>query len=152
MKKIITFLAMFLLVMVGCGGCKQSGNQSDDVIIVDVTKNYSPQKELILQDFMDVEYVALETNDEFVNQGFVQAVGKEIILVKNYGDDGDIFVYDRTGKALRKINRKGQGSEEYTHIFNMTLDEDNGEMFVSDIFRPIQCTPFCRITACDRLS
>jgi hypothetical protein len=61
-------------------------------------------------------------------------IGKEIILVRNRNDDGDIFVYDRTGKALRKINRKGQGGEEYTNVFNIALDEDNEEMFVCDIF------------------
>ena len=91
--------------MTGCG----ENSSTDGFITVDVTKGSYSKKELVLQDFMDVEYIPLETNDEFVNQGFVQAVGKEFILVKNYKDDGDIFVYDRTGKAIRKINRKGQG-------------------------------------------
>ena len=95
-------------------------------------QKFFPQKELVLQDFMDVEYIPLETNDEFVNQGFVQAVGKEFILVKNYKDDGDIFVYDRTGKAIRKINRKGQGGEEYISCRSVTLDEENNEMFIND--------------------
>ena len=31
---------------------------------------------------MDVEYIALETNDDFINQGIVLDVGKEFILVK----------------------------------------------------------------------
>ena len=53
----------------------------------------------------------------------MQAIGKEFILVKNYRDDGDIFVYDRTGKAIRKINRKGQGGEEYISCRSVTLDE-----------------------------
>jgi hypothetical protein len=121
---------MSLLITAGCGERKQDGN--GDVITVDVTATY-PKKELILQDFMDVEYIPLETTDDFLNQGRVQAVGREIILVTNRNRDGDIFVYDRTGKALRKINRTGQGGEEYTSIFNITLDEDNGEMFVNDI-------------------
>ncbi|WP_085536518.1 6-bladed beta-propeller [Massilibacteroides vaginae] len=131
MKRTIAFLLMILFIGAGCGQ-RQSGN--DDLVLVDITKTPSSKKELILQDFMDVEYIALETNDEFVNQGFVQAIGEKNILVRNYKDDGDIFVYDRTGKALRKINRKGQGGEEYTGVFNMILDEDNDEMFVSDIY------------------
>jgi hypothetical protein len=85
-------------------------------------------------DTSDVEYIALETNDDFVNQGLVEAIGKEVILVKNYKDDGDIFVYDRTGKAIRKINRKGQGGEEYTFCTSITLDDDNNEMFINDHF------------------
>ncbi|MDR0844076.1 MAG: 6-bladed beta-propeller, partial [Tannerella sp.] len=97
MKRVKSISVIILLaVMTGCGGNKQS---TDDVITVDVTKSYSPSKKLILQDFMDVEYIALETNDDFINQGFVQDIGKEIILVRNRINDGDIFVYDRTGKA-----------------------------------------------------
>jgi hypothetical protein len=113
--------------MAGCRG-KQL---ADELIIVDVTKKY-PKKELILQDFMDVEYIALETNDEFVNQGVVMAIGKEIMIVTNVLNDGDIFIYDKNGKALRKINRKGQGGEEYLFLADIILDEDNHEMFVND--------------------
>ncbi|MDR1200737.1 MAG: 6-bladed beta-propeller, partial [Tannerellaceae bacterium] len=65
MKRINTILAIILLVVLaGCGGNKQSNG---DLIIVDVSKSY-PEKELILQDFMDVEYIALETTDEFLTQ------------------------------------------------------------------------------------
>ena len=106
MKQINGILAAILLVVfVGCGGNKQS---NDDLIIVDVSKNY-PKKELILQDFMDVEYIALETSDEFLTQGLVLDAGKEYLLVKNRNNDGDIFIFDRkTGKGVRKINRQGQ--------------------------------------------
>ncbi|MDR0575038.1 MAG: 6-bladed beta-propeller [Tannerella sp.] len=136
MRQTNPILIIILLAIVT--GCVTENKQiTDDIITVDITKSYSSKKELILQDFMDVEYIALETMDGFLNQGFVMDIGKNIILVKNLNrvNDGDIFVYDRTGKAIRKINRKGQGSEEYTHIFNITLDEDNREMFVNDVFK-----------------
>ena len=131
MKNSNTISAIILLaVMAGCGGSKQS---ADDIIIVDVTKSY-PDKELILQDFMDVEYIPLETNDEFVTQGDVLAIGKEIMLVKNYRSDGDIFVFDRNGKGLGKFNRWGQGPEEYISTFiNVMLDEENNEIFIQEI-------------------
>jgi hypothetical protein len=130
MKSTMTISAIILFFLTGCGGNRQS---ADSLITVDVTATY-PKKDLILQDFMDVEYIPLETTDEFINQGFVQAIGKEIILVKNRVNDGDIFVYDRTGKALRKINRRGEGGEEYVNVYNITLDENKEEMFVNDIF------------------
>ena len=130
--KISIFIEIIILfVMTGCVGDNSS---TANFITVDVTKSYSPKKELILQDFMDVEYIPLETNDEFINQGAVEAVGEKYILVKNYRNDGDIFVYDRSGKAIRKINRKGQGGEEYTFCSGITLDEENNEMFVDDHF------------------
>jgi len=71
--KLISIIILFVL-MAGCGeGNKQSG---DDFITVDVTKKY-PKKELILQDFLDVEYVPLETSDEFITTTSLQAIGKQ---------------------------------------------------------------------------
>ncbi|MCJ2379629.1 6-bladed beta-propeller [Parabacteroides sp. AGMB00274] len=132
MKTLIYIETILLLVMTSCGSDNAS---TDGFITVDVTKSsYSPKKELVLQDFMDVEYIPLETNDEFVNHGNVQAVGEKYIIVTNYRNDGDIFVYNRKGKAIRKINRKGQGAEEYTYCSGVTLDEDNNEMFIDDHF------------------
>ena len=123
-----------IILLAGLAGCGQRQAVNDDLITVDITKTPSSKKELILQDFMDVEYVALETKDDFLNQGIVMDIGKKFMLVKNRNDDGDIFVYDRTGKAITKINHKGQGGEEYTNITGITLDEDNREMFVNDHF------------------
>ena len=130
MKTLIFIEAILLLVMTSCGSDNAS---TDGFITVDVTKSsYSPKKELILQDFMDVEYIPLETNDEFINQGYVQAVGEKYIIVSNYRKDGDIFVYNRNGKAIRKINHKGQGGKEYISFRTITLDEENNELFVND--------------------
>ena len=131
MKNLILMEIIILLVMTGCGG----NTSTNSLVTVDVTKSsYSPKKELVLQDFMDVEYIPLETNDEFINQGNVQAVGKKYIIVANYRKDGDIFVYDRKGKAIRKINRKGQGGEEYISFYNVILDEENEELFINDFW------------------
>ena len=131
MKGINTITTIILLVVgTGCGGGKQSTN---DYITIDVTKSY-PKKELILQDFMDVEYIVLETNDEFVTQGIVLAIGKNFIIVKNQVRDGNIFIFDRNGKGVRNINRIGQGPEDYTNISGIVIDEDNGEIFVNDEF------------------
>ena len=75
MKTLIFFETILLLVMTSCGSDNAS---TDGFITVDVTKSsYSPKKELILQDFMDVEYIPLETNDEFINHCYVQAIGKK---------------------------------------------------------------------------
>lgn len=128
MKRINAILVVILLlVLAGCEGNRQS---NDELIVVDLSKNY-PKKELILQDIMDVEYIALETTDEFLTQGLVRDVGKEYLVVTNRVNDGDIFIFDRkTGKGLRKINRKGEGAEEYVRANYIILDETNGEIFV----------------------
>ncbi|GHV59223.1 hypothetical protein FACS1894182_12990 [Bacteroidia bacterium] len=130
----ISIIILLLAVAAESRGQKQADN--NDLIKVDVTKSYSPKKELILQDFTDVEYIVLETNNIFLHQGFVMDIGKKIIIVTNRQvRNGDIFIYDRTGRALRKINRKGQSGEEYTDILKIILDEDNNEMYVNDPFK-----------------
>ena len=127
MKNQNLILVFILLVVAGCEKNKQ---QADDLITVDVTTSY-PKKELVLQDFMDVEYIALETTDQFLTQGLVRDVGKEYLLATNRNNDGDIFLFDRkNGKGVRKINRQGQGAEEYTRMNDVILDESNGEIFV----------------------
>ena len=118
-------ILIFAIVLLAATGCSQK--QNDGFITVDVTNSYSPKKELVLQDIMDVKYIPLETNDEFITQGAVEAIGEKYIIVKNYSD-GNIFVYDRSGKAIRKINRKGQGGEEYIFCSGITLDEENNEI------------------------
>ena len=88
MKLILTISAMILFLITGCESGKQPAN---DFLTVDITANY-PKKELILQDFLDVEYIPLETNDEFITQGSVKAIGKRFVLVTNLLNDGNIFV------------------------------------------------------------
>ena len=132
MKRTI-LISVICLIVVMAESNGQGHSIDDELIKVDITKSYSAKKELILQDFMDVEYIVLETNDDFLHQGNVMDVGKKFILVTNFNDDGDIFVYDRSGKALRKINHMGQNySQQYSQILEITLDEDNQEMFVHD--------------------
>ena len=134
MKRVNFIWTFILLIIIGCEGNKPS---TDDLIVVDVTVSY-PMQELILQDFMDVEYVELESTDDFLCQGIVLDVGKDIMLIKNQIDDGDIFVFDRKGKGLSKFNHRGQGPEEYSSLGRMiTLDEDNGEIFVHDFGKGI---------------
>jgi len=82
MKNKFTTLTIILFIITGLVGCKHSDTQNA-LITVDVTASY-PEKELILQDFMDVEYIPLETNDEFVTQGVVMAIGNKYIIVKNW--------------------------------------------------------------------
>lgn len=62
----------------------------------------------------------------------MEAVSEKYIIVTNFYDDGNIFVYDQNGKAIRKINRKGQGGEEYVSMRSVSLDEENEEIFVND--------------------
>ena len=94
MRKLTTNAVAMLLALVGCMGCgNRSASSVDNLIRVDVMADY-PEKEWVVQDFLDVEYIPLETNDEFITQGSVKAIGKRFVLVTNLLNDGNIFVFD----------------------------------------------------------
>ena len=86
-----TFSFIGITTLFAMTGCRGGHSSTDEFITVDVDEGYSTKKELVLQDFMDVEYIPLETNDEFINQGYVQAVGEKYIIVANYNNDGNII-------------------------------------------------------------
>lgn len=96
------------LLLTSCG----NNDKMEDIIVVNVENNY-PEKEYILQDIANVEYVKLESTDEFVTKGLVRSVSDNYIVTFNGGRDGDIFLFDRkTGKGVRKFNHLGQGGED----------------------------------------
>lgn len=103
-KKIIG--SVFLMAL--CAGCGNSHQEKETgIITVDVHDDY-PEKKLMLQDILEVEYIPLETSDEFITQGYVLDIGDRYILAKNRTPDGDIFLFDRqTGKGIRKLNHYG---------------------------------------------
>ena len=126
MNWIWILVALFLF---GCGDGKQK--ESDGLITVDVSKSY-PKKELILQDLFDIEYVPLETTDEMLTEGHIQYISDNYMIFKNLGRmAGEIFIFDRQGKAVRKINRLGQSGEEYLNILGIDYDEQADELFVN---------------------
>ncbi|MCC8095569.1 MAG: 6-bladed beta-propeller [Tannerellaceae bacterium] len=133
MRKLFIILVAILFITTAC---RKSDIQGDNFITINVTKSY-PKKELILQDFMDVDYIPLETNDDFITTASIQAIGQDIIIIKNFNrnftTDGDFFIFDKNGKGLRKANRLGQSGHEYTSVVGIALDEENGEIFVNDI-------------------
>ena len=133
MKRSTTISAAILFMISGFIGCNQPKPKSEGFITVDVTATY-PKKELILQDFMEVEYIPLESTDSFITMAHVQDIGEDVIIVRNRNrsSDGNIFFFDKKGKGLRKINRQGAGGEEYTFLLKVILDEDNNELFVND--------------------
>lgn len=130
MKGFYLFLSFSTLFV--AFSCERGKQAADELITVDVTKNY-PQKELILQDFLDVEYIPLETTDEFITSANILSVGKETMFFKNLNwGNNDIFIFNRNGKAVKIISRRGQGGEEYSFVLGVVLDEENNELFVND--------------------
>ena len=127
MKNKVLIMACLLTAFTSCRQTKDNG-----VLTLDVASSV-PKLEVAVQDFMEVEYVPLETNDEFVVPNHLIGLSKSYIVMLGKGNDYTLYFFDRkSGKALWKINHRGQGPEEYTYINTIVVDEENGELFVND--------------------
>ncbi len=151
MKKVVFLIWVAAGLLLCLGGCSHSGQLTDkggsgkdsllqvkaktgnNLIEVGVTKKY-PLKEIRLQDIADVEYVPLETNREFIADGQICFAGDKNIIISNNAGEGSILIFDRQGKAVKKINRKGQGPEEYFSLGSVTFDSEKRELYVNNMF------------------
>ncbi|MDF9828724.1 6-bladed beta-propeller [Parabacteroides sp. PF5-6] len=132
MKNLISFLCVAGVLLAGLPACApKEKTVVQEVVTVDVSREY-PEKKMLLQDVAEVDYIRLETSDEMLWQGWsVTAFTDRYILNQNHST-GDILFFDRTGKALRKVNRQGGSGEEYSPYSDFLFDEDGQELYFSD--------------------
>ena len=104
---------------------------TEDIIKIDIAKKY-PSKDIQFNTFRNREYVPLETNDDVLldRYAMIVSVSEKYILVKDLIDRSNIYVFDRNGKIISLINRRGNGPQEYTSISDVVFDEKNNEIFV----------------------
>ena len=128
-------LIFVLLLCMICGSaCSNQSNENDGSIpILDLEKEY-PEKDLMVSEHADVEYVRLETSDEVLIDGIASlylSVTDQYIVTCN-SREGRIFVFDRTGKHLHNFKQKGNSGEEYVFPLVVRIDEKAKEIFVLD--------------------
>ena len=96
----ITLLVVFLI-----SSCKDS-EKGQRICIPSSCVNEIPLSEVADK----VDYIALESKKECMLSDWA-----DIFMTKEYivAIDKEIYLFDKTGKFLRKIGRKGQGPDEY---------------------------------------
>lgn len=143
MKKIKNLYIVILLLLVACStnSSKISKEKSDQKIernkkvsvglpILDLSKDY-PKKKITLQDIADVEYIALETNEDALLKSTSIYITSNKIIASDLL--GTIVIFDRRGKYLHSFNHKGQSGEEYRDPISIAVD--NEEIFVVDFWK-----------------
>jgi hypothetical protein len=133
----------FFFVIFALISCNKAKNANTNSIVpdnkpvfltVDVTKQYSKSDTICLQKIADVEYIQLETTNDFLCAGVVAYIDDSLIIYRN-GKAGEILIFNRNGKALRKISREGQSGEEYASLNKIVYDNATGELYVNDMMK-----------------
>ena len=72
--------------------------------------------------------IGLEETDEALLSFVSEAILANYFVIKS-GPNGDLFVYSREGVFQNKINRSGNGQEEYASIGDMWTEGDHIVIF-----------------------
>jgi len=113
-------LLLFALTLFACGGKKtaDSANADSQNGLVTFHLNAPPSKvePLLLSEIADsVSYVALETTKETLTDRAIQCGDRFYTVIRN---DEKLLCFDKSGKYLHQIGRKGKGPEEYPWMYD----------------------------------
>lgn len=125
MKIVDIVYFMFVLFLTGCTFSEET---DDGLIQIDVNQVYQ-EKELNLKNIADVEYVYLESNDDYIFQGGLKYITKTTIAVYDQAT-GSFLFFSKNGQPISKFNCKGDGPKEYVSMREFIYDEKAKELFV----------------------
>lgn len=126
--KIIRLFILNILIAISFTNCDHSASQKS-VIPIDLDKNV--QKTIKYSSFVDsISYIPLETNDSCLI-GHVKdiQIADSFIFVLDKKQPV-IFIFDRYGNYLSKIDRQGQGPGEYGWIVQFYYNENRKSISV----------------------
>lgn len=121
-----------LLILV-LGACHKGVQRGDNHIVIDLTANV--QDTLFYSSFVDsLRYINLETTEScLIGKIKDVIISSDRIFVL---DDrlSIIWIFDKQGRYLNKIDRKGDGPEEYKTLNQFDYDEENQTILLLDIW------------------
>ncbi|WP_323757710.1 6-bladed beta-propeller [Roseivirga sp.] len=123
------FSLFFLLLLVTFSCSKNTSEEEiEAVVVTDDFKSYRLDMDLPVERFSDliesVELVRMEETDNSLLSYIYAIDHTKGELVFTSGREDDVFVFDSKGNFVRKINRKGEGPEEYLNITDLWLEGD----------------------------
>ena len=122
------FISLFLLSLsiVSCKSDKKVKNVRSVNIDVDSKQIY------VLNDYCKINKIShLETTDTSIMGNISKLVVKNNKLFFKAGKS--VFVFDKKGKFLWKINKRGKGPREYSEITDFLVDEVSGTTEIMDM-------------------
>ena len=127
MRKFLSIILLTTLV-----ACSNSSKQSieSDLPVIDLEKEY-PVKRIDIHEIADVEYIPLETTDEsLLMSGYEKSISGKYIVVSEFRNGYNFYIFSREGKYLRTIDRQGQGPGEYINYTHFEVDFEKEELFI----------------------
>lgn len=115
---------------------QDSVNKIEDSIFpiyIDKDKDYEEKRFTFLQDIGKVEYIKLETNDSCLLRESYKLIKVQLTENDIFLSTGDnVLRFDRNGKFINTIGKRGQGPWEIVSLFDFIIDETKQEVYILD--------------------
>lgn len=130
--KIAMIKYLYVLCLATLVGCASNLSFNSSLGMINLSGDY-PTRRVDLKEIADVEYVPLETTDSslLTRMCSVYSISDNYIITYDMYS-GDIFVFNRLGRFLRKINKLGNGPGEYVNLSGLVVDFKTEEFLVRD--------------------
>ena len=132
MKKHLLLLAMFITSLYGCSSKNSEVQTSSDIETIPITDFETIYGKL--SDFAEeVKMIPLEFTDESILGEIRKVVmsDKFIFIIEQTNREG-VYVFDHTGKYLYRIGTQGEGPEEFVHLSDFSIDEEENVIYLCD--------------------
>lgn len=131
MKKMLFWLMAAVVVLTGC----VSKHSSGELLKIDLmAKTFASDKVAIADEIESIDYIPLELTDESLIANVLDVcVTDEYLFIYSTRQES-VLQFDRKGKFIRSIARKGSGPGEVAQIVSLTVDEENRLFCVSENF------------------
>lgn len=80
-------------------------------------------------------YVALETTNEALIKHVEKLFVTDTSIIVYDDKLGEIFLFRKNGKYIRKFGQKGSGPKEHILFGDVFLDEHNRKLYASDVMK-----------------
>jgi hypothetical protein len=129
-KKIITIGAIAISLM----ACQPTNKNRENIRIIDVEAGFRNKKDMPLSAIADsIAYIKLETlPDCLIGRGTPLIRGNRVFVMTQHPDC--IYIFDRSGKYLSKIDKKGKGPGEYDGISQWSVSPSGNRVAFNSNF------------------
>src|SRR5690606_17982625 len=139
---LLIWLVCSFLCFVGCRNMsseiqqKISGSSEVEASMTISSELLNPRSTITMDSILDVvEYIPLETNDSAIIGRIDEIVlTNDLIIILDKTQTESIFLFNRTGEFIAKVNRKGKGPGEYMQPSDITVDEQLQELYLLNEF------------------
>jgi hypothetical protein len=108
-------------------------SDTSNLKIIDIDQVQEEDHILLSEFFSHVKTIILETGDDIL-LGKINGIQvyNDLIFILDTQQDIGIYIFNRDGKFIRKIGKKGNGPGEYLAVSDFTIDQDNDNIYLLD--------------------